>query len=229
MVNARLKAGYGRRPDPNKVRAASYALSGLVKNAYSLHGLFSGDARMGNAFVKVDDDFAVMTPTGDKSMIDSAHVSLLETATGRLANGIRQTSEYRMYIEILKSLPGTKAGIHLHGCFSLPLARAKGIKALDVEGFAESDYYIGRGGKRGKVVQVNGKSGSAELAKSVARAFNEGAQVVMMLGSTGEYHGTVAISSNGDAEAAAREALNKLIDIEYMAKIRIIELALGSA
>lgn len=210
-------------PGINKAKTASMILAGIVKEAHSVRDLFSQDARMGNAFVRVGNDFAAMTPTGNKFDMNAGHVSIVNIRSGIAINGVKQTSEYRMYLEILRALPGTTAGMHLHGCFSLPLVKVMGAESLGMDDFAEADHYLGKRGKKGRICKVKGKSGSIELAKAVAGAFLDGAQVVIIFGPNNEYHGTVAISSSNDPLGAAREALNKLIDVEYAAKVKIAE------
>ena len=214
-------------PTIGEIKKAAASAVRLMHEAYALGVFFSPDTRMGNAFIRVNYGFAAMTPTGDKFDINPSGISLVEIKSGLSMNNVKPTSESAMYLDILRALPDTKAGMHLHGNFSLPFVRFRGARALEIEDFAESEYYIGKKGKCDVVSVVKGKSGSAELAKSVSRCFMDGAQVVVIEGAKGEYHGTVAISSKGDGLIALREAFDKLIDIEYIARIKIIEAQLS--
>ncbi len=204
---------------------AKAALGKIVERAYSFPGFFSPDTRMGNAFVRAGDNILV-TPSGNKLSVVDGKCSIVDIRTGNLVNGIKQSSEYKMYLEILKAVPDTTAGIHLHGCYSMPLIRTQGEGALDAGAFAEAKYYF-ISEKDPKFVSVRGKSGSIELARSVAREFSKNADVVFIFGEEGEYHGSVAISSNKESFIAGMESLWKLLDVEYMAKVEIISALCG--
>ncbi len=213
-----VRAGTSR-----KAIGAATALVRAMHRAHSLSEFFSADTRTGNAFVKVDRDIVAMTPTGDKFNICLGGLSLVDISTGLSVNGIRQSTESLMYARILEKMPETTAGIHLHGRLSPPFIRAFGADALEIGDFAESDYYLGKKARSDRVVITKGRSGSDGLAKMVAKAFADGANVVVIEGSDGEYHGTVAISALSNPDAAIMEALNRLVDIEYMAGVKMIE------
>ncbi len=208
------------------VRDAKTALGKIVERAYSFPGFFSPDTRMGNAFVRAGDNLIAVTPSGNKIGAADGRCSIVDVRTGNSVNGIKQSSECKMYLEILKVAPDTTAGIHLHGCYSMPLIGTLGAGALDPGAFAEANYYF-ISERDPKFRSVRGKSGSAELARSVAKEFSKNADVVFIFGENGEYHGSVAISNNKESFIAGMESLWKLLDVEYMAKVEIISALCG--
>ncbi|MCL5412493.1 MAG: class II aldolase/adducin family protein [Candidatus Marsarchaeota archaeon] len=207
------------------LRSATSALIKAVRYAYSLQSFFCIDTRMGNAFVRVDSKTAVITPSGDKYGIGIKDVSVIDIKSGESKNGIKPSSETPMHTELLRRMPDVTAGIHMHGRFAPPLVKAMGISSLDASDFAEADYYVG-GGASARFALAMGKSGSQDLADKVASEFRRGAQVVIIGGADGEYHGSVATSSRARRGEALMEALHRLVDLEYMAQIKLIELYL---
>ncbi len=160
----------------------------------------------GNASVKCGDHSFIITPSGvPKHKIEQLTVVDLNTLKWF---GPKPSIEYRMHAMIYKN-SNAEAVVHAHNPMTVLLADVR-PDLLDPSPYVESRYAI-----RQVAVVERMEAGSLELAEAVGKKVSEGADVVVMKG-----HGAIAWGKD------PYDALNKLEAIEYVAKLKVLELQL---
>ncbi|MEM0259745.1 MAG: class II aldolase/adducin family protein [Sulfolobales archaeon] len=153
-----------------------------------------------------------ITPSGaDKYLLDPEDLSLVDIESGERVAGLQPSSEYRMHLEIYRSIDDAEAIVHAHPPYMIALAHALKEETLRriIEEYSrdlyEVKYYIG-----GRVAILGRlEPGTEELARSVAEALYREKTSIAIL----KDHGVVAFDKN------LYKALNKVEVVEDLSRI----------
>ncbi len=139
----------------------------------------------GNASARISERYALITPSRKiKFLLRPSDIALIDIETGRLLEGPKPSSEYRMHVAIYRCRSDVKAVIHVHGVYAPILARELAEEPpMDTEGR--------RMGLRICFVPEV-EPGSEELANAVAeRVCRDGCDAIVL-----ENHGIVAVGKS---------------------------------